>query len=577
MQNYLELSEKEKIDYLRTNGYYYDVQHTKIDIDAMLEKHRAMVDSGYAQRVPNLTPIKVHRHDGHCEFIVTYSLFMAKRVSEIYGNNIGSVDELKQKEFLHQGSMQSFYNCFVANLFLAADFLKKNGYNAKVRVYLASNLIVLFDLLCESGMEVFVMDEHIETDGSPNSDRADYWRFLAFGDESADFTICTDSDEALHVEKINRSRKHTAGDSEYYTWMAAHPTNCIDVVGLCGMTYVHGGLNSVNNKSEFFQKYKMDELLAAYHVLSNEMNFGQIRVYPAIAKSDKSYSVVLSSFSTGLRNLTKYCGDQCFLNSILFFWFADNGKFALCQSQPKPINPALDYYTGYAYPYFIYLYEHGSKIVNPAGEDITLQFVTPKKFDTELCSLFYKYKSDKCPQLQHSYSPQYYAMFAEQRESVKRVLEIGIGTFEAMNHLVGGGYYVGASLRAWRDFFPNAMVYGCDISETALFEDERIKCFITDQSKVSALRKLIDDINRDAGSSELFDLIIDDGSHLPAHMILTAVTLWENVKVGGYYIVEDIDRGHYYKVFEHFNLENSERTYFKGADGWDYLSFKKLA
>ena len=47
---------------------------------------------------------------------------------------------------------------------------------------------------------------------------------------------------------------------------------------------------------------------------------------------------------------------------------------------------------------------------------------------TELCELFYKYKSDKCPKILHSYSPKYYEILKDYKESFKYILEIGVGT-----------------------------------------------------------------------------------------------------------------------------------------------------
>lgn len=35
-----------------------------------------------------------------------------------------------------------------------------------------------------------------------------------------------------------------------------------------------------------------------------------------------------------------------------------------------------------------------------------------------------------------------------------------------------------------------------------------------------------------------WDVIIDDGSHLPSHMIYTMFALWQSVKPGGLYIIE---------------------------------------
>jgi len=102
---------------------------------------------------------------------------------------------------------------------------------------------------------------------------------------------------------------------------------------------------------------------------------------------------------------------------------------------------------------------------------------------TELCNLFYKYRSDKCPNIFHTYSPAYYDIFKDYKNDYKYILEVGVGTNEIMKPISGEDYQIGSSLKSWRDFFPNAMVFGLDIDNSVLFEDERIKCFFTDQSK----------------------------------------------------------------------------------------------
>jgi hypothetical protein len=68
-------------------------------------------------------------------------------------------------------------------------------------------------------------------------------------------------------------------------------------------------------------------------------------------------------------------------------------------------------------------------------------------------------------------------MFAHRRELVQKVLEIGVGTKASM----GENYRPGSSLRMWRDFFPNAEIYGLDVDRSVLFVDERIPGFFCDQ------------------------------------------------------------------------------------------------
>jgi len=195
---------------------------------------------------------------------------------------------------------------------------------------------------------------------------------------------------------------------------------------------------------------------------------------------------------------------------------------------------------------------------------------------TELCNLFYKYKSDKCPSIFHSYSPIYYDLFKEYKNDYKFILEIGVGTNEIMKPISGLDYQIGSSLKSWRDFFPNSMVFGLDIDNRVLFEEDRIKCFFTDQSKKESLEETISNINSHMSENIEYDFIIDDGSHVVDHMKLTFNTLKKYLRVGGIYIIEDIK----FKDLEIFKqLESNEYKIIKVHDGnfeWDsFVAFLK--
>lgn len=197
---------------------------------------------------------------------------------------------------------------------------------------------------------------------------------------------------------------------------------------------------------------------------------------------------------------------------------------------------------------------------------------------TELCQLFYKYGSDKCPQIFHSYSEYYYEILKNFKHDFKQILEIGIGTNEIMKPIVGDRYQVGSSLRAWRDFFPNATVYGLDINTTVFFKSENIICLYTDQSNSYSLENTINEIKKIKNDSNLsFDLIIDDGSHLLNHMILTFNTLFKYIRSGGIYIIEDIKKSEIH-IFENMNLQNGEIIFsFPGNSDWDgFIAIKKI-
>jgi len=150
---------------------------------------------------------------------------------------------------------------------------------------------------------------------------------------------------------------------------------------------------------------------------------------------------------------------------------------------------------------------------------------------TPLCELGLKYRTDKCPQLRHSYTPVYYKLFKDKKDSVKKVLEIGIGTIWSMKHIED--YTVGASHKMWRDFFPNAQIYGIDIDPKVIFQEERIETYLMDSTKPRNIRRLIRKIGSD------LDIVIDDGPHGTRTQLNLAKTLLPLLTGNFIYIIED--------------------------------------
>lgn len=174
---------------------------------------------------------------------------------------------------------------------------------------------------------------------------------------------------------------------------------------------------------------------------------------------------------------------------------------------------------------------------------------------TPLCDLFYKYLSDKCPRVGHIYSTFYYNTFKNYKNTFKNIIEIGVGTTPLMKPLCGEQYMPGASLRAWRDFFPQATIFGLDIEKEVLFNEDRINCFYTDQSNKNSLTQTIKEIRNYKNNENLFfDLIIDDGSHNPEHIITTFETLKEYVRPNGFYVIEDVQI--YFNFFKNYNYKH---------------------
>ena len=190
---------------------------------------------------------------------------------------------------------------------------------------------------------------------------------------------------------------------------------------------------------------------------------------------------------------------------------------------------------------------------------------------TPLCTLAEQHRVDKCPQLNHSYTPEYDKILSPIRDTARLVVEIGIGTPEIMCPLVGEAYRPGASLRMWRDYFPAAQILGCDIRRDVMFQEDRIQCRLVDQSDRESLKAL--------SFPTAPDLLLDDGSHVPVHMRLTFEVLWPSLKTGGFYIIEDV-RLHDIPEFISLQLLFKDCQFIcahKGKGPWDsFVCFQKV-
>jgi hypothetical protein len=117
----------------------------------------------------------------------------------------------------------------------------------------------------------------------------------------------------------------------------------------------------------------------------------------------------------------------------------------------------------------------------------------------------------------HRYVDHYERHLGPLRHHVMSVLEIGI--------------YRGASLQMWRDYFPNAQVYGLDINDVKVM-GERIHVVRGDQSDDALLARI-----RELGP---FDVIIDDGSHFGTDVHATFAGLFGSLQADGVYVIEDM-------------------------------------
>ena len=110
-----------------------------------------------------------------------------------------------------------------------------------------------------------------------------------------------------------------------------------------------------------------------------------------------------------------------------------------------------------------------------------------------------------------------------------------------------------------------------------MFHTDKIKCFYTDQSKESSLNETILEIKKTENDIDLsFDLIIDDGSHVVEHMILSYKTLSKYVSDNGFYIIEDIKRKDL-EIFTKLKLEGFNIIHIHdGEFEWDsFIIYQK--
>lgn len=140
-----------------------------------------------------------------------------------------------------------------------------------------------------------------------------------------------------------------------------------------------------------------------------------------------------------------------------------------------------------------------------------------------------KYGTDK---VGHGYLPIYEEHLSRIRVVAKNVVEIGIAQ--------------GASLKMWRDYFPNAIIHGIDLYDKSIYNEPRIKTYKGDQGDIRFLHDFAYPITP-------IDLIVDDGSHKCDDQFISFNVLFKSLKSGGYYIIEDLHTAYYndYKGLHH--------------------------
>ena len=147
----------------------------------------------------------------------------------------------------------------------------------------------------------------------------------------------------------------------------------------------------------------------------------------------------------------------------------------------------------------------------------------------DLTDLAVRFGSDKWGY--HWYTPHYQRYFEPYRDLAVKVLEIGVGGYNAPDK-------GGESLRMWKHYFRRGLIYGLDIFEKPGIAESRLHVMQGDQSDEQSL----DSLAREFGP---FDIVIDDGSHVSSHVIYSFNALFPHVRPGGMYVIEDLQTSYW--------------------------------
>jgi hypothetical protein len=152
------------------------------------------------------------------------------------------------------------------------------------------------------------------------------------------------------------------------------------------------------------------------------------------------------------------------------------------------------------------------------------------------------YGTDKSSD-KHNYCVKYEKYLPFNRYDKLNILEIGV--------------LDGKSLLTWKDYYYRSNILGIDINpDCKKYEEERISVEIGSQAD----DKFLNQISNEYGP---FDFILDDGSHLNEHVIYSFETLFQYVKSGGMYIVEDVATSYFPWYGGGLNDPKSMMEYFK--------------
>ena len=183
-------------------------------------------------------------------------------------------------------------------------------------------------------------------------------------------------------------------------------------------------------------------------------------------------------------------------------------------------------------------------------KNMSFSYLSNSKNNKQLTDLMNLFGSDKGGRNNHHNFASYYSeIFFHKRNNIKNFLEIGLGTNDTsvLSNMGSNGIPL-ASLRAWRDYFKNANIYGADIDKNILKNEDRIETFYVDQTDPITIKEMFKNIGE-----KKFDIILEDGLHEYNANICFFENAIEYLEPNGTYIIEDVyykDQDKFMKYFE---------------------------
>ncbi len=138
---------------------------------------------------------------------------------------------------------------------------------------------------------------------------------------------------------------------------------------------------------------------------------------------------------------------------------------------------------------------------------------------------------------------QFYRHLLAGMDTPKAVFEIGVKN--------------GGSLALWQQLFPGARIVGLDLKLSKVVRHDGVIYLEGDQTDRVLLAKIAEEHGP-------FDLVIDDGSHVGEHQLMSLTALAPHVADGGAYVIEDV----------HAALKPGEKGAAYGDDVWaDFVGY----